>query len=64
MNAEFIRAVTRPVLTFTALIFLCLMVYQSKDIPQFFIAMVGGMLAWWFGDRTIQHFKRQKNNET
>ena len=60
---KYILAMVRPVLTFMGLLVLCFMVYEGKEVPEFFIALVGGMVGWWFYDRSSLHKKRREEGE-
>ena len=57
-----IRAVTRPVLTFTGLISWVILYANDYTIPANFTWLVGGMVVWWFGDRTFFKTRKPKDN--
>ena len=59
---NFTRAITRPMLTFAGWFCLCNMVYEGKEVPEFFIGAVLGMTGWWFADRSWR--KRHKEGNT
>lgn len=59
--AEIIRALTRPVLTLTGLVGLIIMLLTGASVPEYYIIIVAGMLAWWFGERTVRHIEEDKN---
>jgi len=61
---KFFRAITRPILTFAGWFCLCNMVYDGKEVPEFFIAAVLGMTGWYFWDRSKLHqVERDDNNK-
>ena len=59
--SKFILTLVRPFLTILGLFTLCDRVWNSQPVPEWFIAMVGGMVAWWFADRSW--LKRRENNK-
>jgi len=62
---KFIRAITRPMIAFSGWFCLCNMVYDGKDVPEFFIGAVLGMTGWFFYDRSKLHqAERNKKNGT
>ena len=59
--SKFILTLVRPFLTILGLFTLCDRVWNNQPVPEWFIAMVGGMLGWWFADRSW--LKRRENNK-
>ena len=52
-----IRGITRPICTFFGL-FSCVMIQvDSGEVPAWLLGFTGGMLAFWFGDRFLQHWR-------
>ena len=35
-------------------------VTEGIDAPEWFIAMAGVVIGWWFADRTREHIKEKK----
>ena len=57
---KLVQALVRPFLTIFGLVYLCDLVSQGRDVPEFFVGMVGGMLMWWFADRSLFHKKERE----
>ena len=57
---KLVKTLTRPILTGIGLIAWIAFLGFHYDIPPQFTALVWGMIAWWFGDRT--YFKRKVVN--
>lgn len=49
---EWMRTLVRPVLTLSGMLTLSAAVLQGREVPDFYTALVSGMLAWWFYDRS------------
>jgi hypothetical protein len=56
----FFRAITRPVVTVIFAAVIAQAVIEGIDPPQWFLALATGCILWWFGDRTAQHIKENK----
>ena len=56
----FFRAITRPAVTVIFAAVIAQVVIERIDPPQWFLALAGGCILWWFGDRTAQHIKENK----
>ena len=54
------RAVTRPTITVIFAVAIARVVVEGIDAPEWFITLAIGCIAWWFGDRTVQHIKEKK----
>ena len=52
-----VRGCTRPVLTFTGLLFWMLMWWNGIEPPTLVTGTVFGMLGWWFGERFVMKLK-------
>ena len=61
--SKFILTLVRPFLTILGLFTLCDRVWNNQPVPEWFIAMVGGMLGWYFYDRSALHKKERENNK-
>jgi uncharacterized membrane protein YfcA len=57
---NFFRAATRPAVTVIFAAVIAQVVIEGIDPPQWFLALATGCIAWWFGDRTVQHIKEKK----
>jgi hypothetical protein len=53
----FLRAATRPAVTVIFAGVIAQVVIQGIEPPQWFLALAGGCITWWFADRTAQHIK-------
>ena len=60
---DFIRAVTRPVVTIVFSAVLAQVVVERIQAPEWFIALASAVILWWFGDRTFQHLKGGKEEK-
>ena len=49
------RAVTRPIITIIFAGVIAQIVIEGINAPQWFLALAGGCIVWWFGDRTVTH---------
>ena len=54
---EFIEAACRPIVTVIFAAVLAQVVVEGIDAPDWFIGLSGGVILWWFGDRTLQHWR-------
>jgi len=60
MDADYLRAITRPVVTIViavALSVLAVLASVGYDTPQWFVGPGIGILLWWFGERLGGHIK-------
>jgi len=48
---ETIRGTVRPIVTIIGFCSIIAMVFVGIGVPDFLIALVGSMMAWWFADR-------------
>ena len=56
----FFRAITRPVVTVIFAAVIAEAVIEQINPPQWFLALASGCILWWFGDRTAQRLKNNK----
>ena len=56
---NFVRAITRPIVTIIFTAVLAQVVVEEIDTPEWFIGLACGVILWWFGDRTIYHIRRK-----
>lgn len=54
------RALTRPILAIMGLGLWGIFIGCGIEYPLSFTATVMGMLAWWFGDRTVKRREKGK----
>lgn len=54
---EAIKALTRPLLSVMGLGIWGVLIAKGIEYPDAFGVAVLGMLAWWFGSRTLKDFK-------
>jgi len=59
---EIIRAIARPAISVIFAAVIAQVVVEHIDAPEWFLAMAGGCILWWFGDRTVQHIKANNAN--
>jgi len=59
----FLRAATRPVVTVIFAGVIAQVVVQGIDPPQWFLILATSCIAWWFGDRTLQHIQENKQQK-
>lgn len=57
---ETVRALIRPLLAVMGLGFWGIFIGCGIEYPYVFMATVMGMLAWWFGDRTLKRREKGK----
>jgi hypothetical protein len=57
---NFFRAATRPAITVIFAAVIAQVVIEGIAAPQWFLALASACILWWFGDRTVQHFKEKK----
>ena len=53
-----VRGCTRPILVVFGLVSWVMLFANYFDIPGYFTGWVGGMILWWFRDRS--YFKKKK----
>ena len=59
--AEVARAVTRPIVTIMFAGVIAGIVFEGITAPDWFVyGLAMPCILWWFGDRTIRHFKEKK----
>jgi len=51
------RAVTRPAVTIIFAAVIAQVVVEKIAAPEWFIALAGGVVLWWFGDRTLHRWR-------
>ena len=56
------RAATRPAVTVIFAAVIAQVVIEGIAAPQWFLALASGCILWWFGDRTVQHIKSNKDS--
>jgi hypothetical protein len=57
---NFFRAATRPAVTIIFAAVIAQVVIEGIAAPQWFLALAGTCILWWFGDRTVQHIREKK----
>lgn len=57
---DFVRGVVRPTVTWGGFFALVWMVTHQMPVPEWFSAMVGGLLGYWFAERNGGHNGGQK----
>ena len=61
--AQAARAVTRPIITIIFAGVIAQIVIEGINAPQWFLALAGGCIVWWFGDRTVTHITDRISNK-
>ena len=61
---NFFRAATRPAVTIIFAAVIAQVVSDKIDAPQWFIGLGSACILWWFGDRTVQHIKEKKKEQS
>ena len=61
---EIFRGATRPVVTVIFAAVIAQVVIDRIDAPQWFLGLASGCILWWFGDRTVQHIKEKKKEQS
>ena len=61
---DFFRAATRPAVTIIFAAVIAQVVIDRIDAPQWFLGLASGCILWWFGDRTVQHIKEKKKEQS
>ena len=56
---EFVRAATRPIVTIIFAAVIAQVVVDKIDAPEWFIALAGVTITWWFADRTREHIQKK-----
>lgn len=46
-----IRSLVRPIVTVLITLTISAMVYQSREVPEWFIAIASSLLSYWFATR-------------
>ena len=59
---NFFRAATRPAVTVIFAAVIAQVVIEGIPAPQWFLALASACILWWFGDRTAQHIKANKES--
>ena len=59
---NFFRSATRPAVTIIFAAVIAHVVVEGIDAPQWFLGLSSGCILWWFGDRTVQHIKGNKDS--
>lgn len=59
---NFFRSATRPAVTIIFAAVIAQIVIEGIDAPQWFLALSSACILWWFGDRTVQHIKANKDS--
>ena len=54
---EIFRKATRPIVTIIFASTIAQVVVDKIDAPQWFIALAGTVVVFWFGERTVGHIK-------
>jgi len=60
---EIFRKATRPIVTIIFASTIAQVVTQGIDAPQWFIALAGTVVVFWFGERTVNHIKQQHGKD-
>lgn len=63
MDPDYVRALTRPIVTVLITITLCALGVAATlgyDVPQWFIGFGIPVVLWWFGERLREHIKEKK----
>jgi len=53
------RAATRPIVTVIFAAVIAQVVVERINAPDWFLALAGTVILWWFGDRTIRHIAKK-----
>ena len=61
--AETARAVTRPIVTLLFAGALVTAVIYEIELPAWFLSLAIPSIAWWFGERTVQHVRDRKESK-
>ena len=62
-KGDIVRKVTRPIVTIIFASTISYIVIQGIDAPDWFLVMGNLMVAWWFGDRSIQRLTGKKEEK-
>ena len=57
---DIFRKATRPVVTVIFAATLAQVVTQGIDAPEWATGLMMAVIAWWFGDRTLERMKEKK----
>ena len=57
---EIFRKATRPIVTIIFASTIAQVVVDKIDAPEWFIALAGTVVVFWFGERTVTHIKNKK----
>jgi len=57
---EIFRKATRPVVTIICMATIAQVVVEEIQAPQWFIALAGTVVVFWFGERTVKHIKQKQ----
>ena len=60
---EIFRKATRPVVTIIFASTIAQVVVDKIDAPQWFIALAGTVVVFWFGERTVNHIKQHHGKD-
>jgi hypothetical protein len=59
---NFFRSATRPAVTIIFAAVIAQVVIEGIAAPQWFLALASACILWWFGDRTVQHIKSNRDS--
>ena len=60
---ETARAATRPIVTLLFAGALVTAVVYEIPVPPWFLSLAIPSIAWWFGERTVQHVRDRKESK-
>ncbi|MCD6599710.1 MAG: hypothetical protein J7L19_03975 [Dehalococcoidia bacterium] len=60
---EIFRKATRPVVTIIFASTIAQVVVDKIDAPQWFIALAGTVVVFWFGEMTVNHIKQHHGKD-
>jgi len=60
---EIFRKATRPIVTVIFASTIAQVVTQGIDAPEWFIALAGTVVVFWFGERAVKHVKQQQGKD-
>jgi len=57
------RKATRPIVTVIFAAVIAQVVVERINAPDWFLALAGTVIMWWFGERTVRHIAKKGDAE-
>jgi hypothetical protein len=58
------RKATRPIVTVIFAAVIAQVVVERINAPDWFLALAGTVILWWFGERTVRHVAKKGDAES